>query len=153
MRVVDPYEDRFNPERDWRSLHKTKKRRKKRQKPQRLTDYFLKVRCKVPVEPSDDLVPPYHQERYVDDWAPNLRGPEGRRDEVEVTVLGWRKFYYDDAAEPAFRVCVWGGDDLGYERDFHFTETTPEWLVKMVLDFPEPLTKDYLIEQVGMWPA
>ena len=151
MRVVDPYEDRFYTPHD---LQTKRKRGKKHVKQKRLTDYFLKVRFKVPME-LDPSIPHWQRHmHYVEDWSPNLEGPEGVRDEVEVTVLGWREHYHKDAEQPAYRVCVWGGDDTGYERDFHFTETEPLWLVLMVLnDFPEPLTKEWLREVVGMYGA
>ena len=150
-RIIDPYADRFDPDCDWRMVNKRGKKRRVKKSPRRLTDYFLKVRFKVPSEPCDDLTPPHHHGRYDDDWAPNLEGPDGVRDEVEVTVLGWRNNYRDDADEPAYRVCVWGGDDLGLERDFMYAETEPLWLVLMVLEaFPEPLTKDWLVDVVGM---
>jgi hypothetical protein len=151
MRVVDPYADTYNPDHDWRQ---TRKRGKKKSKNVRRTDYFLKVRFKVPMELPDDIPHWERHKHYVDDWAPNLKGSEGIEDEVEVTVLGWREHYHEDAEQPAYRVCVWGGDDLGYERDYHFTETEPLWLVLMVLnDFPEPLTKEWLCDVVGMSPA
>ena len=138
MRVLDPHEPRFP---------RITRKRGKKKSPERVVDTFFKCRMKVPVDEPDD------GGRFLDDWAPNLTGPEGIDDEVEVTVLGWIKYYSSDAEQPAFRVCVWGGDDLGLERDFHFDETEPLWLVQMVLDFPEPLTKDYLIDKVGMWGA
>jgi hypothetical protein len=145
VRVVDPHSDRWEPERD---EVRRRRGRKKHKVPRRTIDHFLKVRFKVPVDEPDD------GGRFLDDWAPNLRGAEGVRDEVEVTVLGWREHYHDDAEQPAYRVCVWGGDDLGYERDFYFTETEPTWLVLMVLEaFPEPLTKSWLRDVVGMVPA
>lgn len=142
MRVLDPSEPRFPPP----------ARRRGKKKPERVVDAFFKCRMLVPSHP-DDFDWLLDWGLFDEDWAPNLPGPSGRLEEVEVTVLGWREYYSDDAEQPAFRVSVRGGDDLGYERDFHFTETEPAWLVQMVLDFPEPLTKDYLINQVGMWPA
>lgn len=144
-RVVDPHSDRWEPERD-----EVRKRRgrKKHKVPKRRVDTFLKVRFKVPIEVDEG------DERFLDDWAPNLRGPEGVCDEVEITVLGWRENYSVEATQPAYRVCVWGGDDFGLERDFMFEEVEPLWLVLLVLnDFPEPLTKDWLRNVVGMWGA
>lgn len=49
-----------------------------------------------------------------DDWCPTLE--DGT---VEVQVLRLHSFAPED--KPAIRTCVWGGDDLGMERDEYFT--------------------------------
>jgi hypothetical protein len=126
MRVLDP----STP------LHAPRPSRKKK-KPQRFRRYF-KARFKVPTEPCTDLVPPHHTERYERDWAPNCKGPEGIRDEVEVCIHG-------DDQESLYRISIWGDDDLGYDREWSHDETTVEELVRyVVLSFPEPLTFEWL---------
>ena len=39
-----------------------------------------------------------------EDWYPTLEG------KVRVSLIGW--------SDGAWRVCVWGGDDFGLERDW-----------------------------------
>ena len=126
MRVLDPHTP----------LHPPSGKKRGRKEP--TIDYFFKGRMKVPVDT------PEGPGRFLDDWAPNLVGPEGVHDEVEVAILGWRTHYKENATEPAYRVCVWGGDDLGMECDYHWIETTPLVLLRMVLLWPEPLTKTFL---------
>ena len=126
MRVIDAHESRFPPS--------PKKRGRKKHKEQTV-DRFLQCRMKT-----------------ADDWYPNLTGPEGKEDEVQVTVLGWRKHYDPEDESPAFRVCVWGGDDFGLERDFSYSETTPLELVQFVLWMPQPVTQQWLRDQ-GFWNA
>lgn len=131
MRVLDP----ATP------MHAPRPSRKKK-KPSPFRRYF-KARVKVPV---GDPVEGADGNRYDNDWAPNCVGPEGIRDEVEVCVRG-------DDREAIYRITVWGGDDLGYHREWRHDETTPEKLVRYVLsDFPEPLTFEWL-EQEGFGPV
>ena len=121
MRVLDP----ATP------LHAPRPSRKKK-KPQRFRRYF-KCRVKVPVSNPVDK----DGNRYDNDWAPNCLGPEGVRDEVEVSIRG-------DYMEAVYRITIWGDDDLGYEREYSHDETTVETLVRYVLSFPEPLTFEWL---------
>ncbi len=144
MRVLDPHEPLHPPS------SKKRGRKKSKQPP---IDYFFKARMKVPTNVEGLEAYTVMGERFLDDWAPNLAGPEGKLDEVEVSILGWRKLYGSKSEHASYRVAVWGGDDLGYERDYMFDETTPEKLVRMVLDFPEPLTKKYLVNELGFWHA
>lgn len=51
-----------------------------------------------------------------------------------------------------YRITIWGDDDLGYDREWAHTETTPEKLVRYVLAFPEPLTFEWL-EAEGFGPV
>lgn len=129
MRVLDPYTP----------LHPPRPSRKNK-KPSPFRRYF-KTRIKVPVSnPVDE-----GGNRYDNDWAPNCKGPEGVRDEVEICVRG------DDMAA-IYRITIWGGDDLGYDREWKRDETTVENLVRYVLSFPEPLTREWL-EAEGFGPV
>ena len=85
-----------------------------------------------------------------DDWAPNLESADGTPDEVDVTILGWGWEY--EEGKVAYRVCVWGGDDFGYERDYKFEETNPTELVKFVLSWPSVVNRSWL-ELQGFYPA
>lgn len=85
-----------------------------------------------------------------DDWYPNLEGPDGVMDEVQVGIIGWNQHY--NKGETAYRIHVWGGDDCGMERDYKYEEITPQEMFELVMLFPEPLTKDWL-EKQGFGPA
>jgi hypothetical protein len=50
-----------------------------------------------------------------DDWCPTLE--DGT---VEVTVMHLNCYSHEDD-KPTIRTCVWGGDDMGMERDEEFT--------------------------------
>ncbi len=78
-------------------------------------------------------------------WSPNLVGSDGQEDEVQVSIIGWSNHY--KAGQLAYRISVWGGDDTGLERDYLYEETTPTDLFRLVLSFPESLTKSWLREQ------
>lgn len=97
-----------------------------------IVDYFFTCRMKT-----------------SDNWYPNLDGLDGK-DEVQVSIIGWAD-YYEDGKE-AYRIHVWGGDDLGMERDYKYEETTPQELFELVMSMPEPLTFNWLKEQ-GFYPA
>jgi hypothetical protein len=54
--------------------------------------------------------------RTQDDWYGNYKvaGDQRVSDLVEVTFMN----LYPGSESPAWRVCVWGNDDFGLERDF-----------------------------------
>lgn len=54
----------------------------------------------------------------LDEWCPNhvlVNHPSGLTDGVEVSFIELRPFRKNPKL---WRVCVWGNDDLGMERDF-----------------------------------
>jgi len=48
----------------------------------------------------------------TDDWCSNYNV-----DEVELSIIN-----IGSESQPEYRVCVWGADDLGMEKDFSSTE-------------------------------
>jgi hypothetical protein len=136
MRILDPNQP----------LHPRPPSRKKKKKRQQRFHRYFKARVKVPTEeePASDSYEDV--KNFVNNtWAPNCRGPEGVRDEVEVCVRG-------DDEDCVYRISIWGDDDLGYERVWDHAETDVETLVRYVLSFPEPLTFEWL-EQEGFGPV
>jgi hypothetical protein len=71
----------------------------------------------------------------TDDWYPNFE-----RNTVECSLLKLR--------DGMFRVCIWGADDTGMERDFE-SQMDAKAMFKAL---PNPVTRDWLKAQ-GFVPA
>lgn len=67
----------------------------------------------------------------TDDWYPNW--PRGT---VKCSLL--------DLRDKAVRVCVWGADDCGMERDYPHDEG--DAACYLYLNLPNPVTKQWLTE-------
>ncbi len=85
--------------------------------------------------------------RTSDDWCPSytLEGREGNL--VEVSFIKLRAHYGDTP----WRVCVWGADDMGLERDYK-TESEA-WVVFLQVIGWEDVTQERLIKELGFYGA
>ncbi len=70
----------------------------------------------------------------IDDWYPNHP-----RDTVECSLLELR--------DGKFRVCVWGADDYGVERDFLVQSDAEEMYNKL----PNPVDKQWLNDNLFVY--
>lgn len=77
-----------------------------------------------------------------DDWYPNRI-----RNTVEISVYEYT--IPDKHNNLTIRVCVWGDDDFGLEKDMFFPnsnekEKALKEILREVDDFPNPLNQDWL---------
>lgn len=89
--------------------------------------------------------PPVIIERYEtyyptsDDWAPNFP-----RNTVRIAVMLWSSL-------TLVRVCIWGADDVGMEKDIVVLPSSANSIFEQQILFvnnnlPNPLTKEWLLD-------
>lgn len=72
----------------------------------------------------------------LEDWYPTINN------EVTVSFL--------QLSDGKYRVCVWGGDDFGLEKDFPRVEC---WQARLLYNYLTDFTSQHQMKQYGMYPA
>lgn len=76
------------------------------------------------------------QVRTNEDWHPTING------ELKMSVMK----YKTDEKNKLNRICIWGGDDFGMDRDFmDFESVTFDDMKKIANEIPEPITVNWLL--------
>lgn len=78
----------------------------------------------------------------TDDWHPCWN-----EDEVKVSVIRMKRLRKSEGLEErGWRICLWGADDDGMERDFDKGDDGEDLrdILEEALSIPEPITKSWL---------
>jgi len=71
-----------------------------------------------------------------EDWYPTVNG------ELKMSVMK----YNAGKANKLNRICIWGGDDFGMDRDFEdFDSITFDEMKEIADNIPEPITVKWLL--------
>lgn len=102
-------------------------------------------------ETTVDLSPEFRRDivtvKTNEDWYPTING------ELQMSVMRTK---WDDPDKPAhwsfIRICIWGGDDFGLEKDYAIDAVTFEEALEEADNIPEPVTREWL-QAHGFVPA
>ncbi len=84
--------------------------------------------------------------KYNDKWGRNDTTVASTYEDWYPTVDGRLELSVIYVYSPSFiRICLWGGDDFGMEKDYFASEKTFEEVLTEADNIPEPVTIEWLI--------
>lgn len=84
----------------------------------------------------------------TDDWYPPYQLQDREADLVQVSFIKLRP---EKSGQQLWRVCVWGADDMGLERDYG-SEASAWTAFLQVIGWPD-VKQDRLIKELGFYSA